>query len=466
MVDLPSDKSSSLSKRNSNGKKRKRSDTGKIEALHNTSTIKVKSTPSSLSSSERSYRHGLSSVLLTGTNHNIDTYHRSTPSKLNVAIKNRPESGLLAIFATDDNSQPSSDLSRYQERKKSSRSVHTKSQSQSKQNGGKRKSSVQLLDTNTRSFRKTPISTATTTSTLRQNLKNTLAYQSTKRVLNLLDNDDDVLALSSSQTTMEANDSSDVNSTIQVAARHGIKTKCATHLKNMNGVSSSSKYACKESSPMTRSKPGNSNYQQQFLDDGSGRRPVHAHTLHSAMRVVKSSAGRMVRMCRVTDVKKCIRLERHVESITQQVRQRLRTSKLPTVYTRADESCLDSMAEINSQRQVDIEMSKRVLEQLRVKRQQLEKELRNEMNQKEQYQQQHTSMKQYQRERVHPLLLDYTKDTMTQDLVVVESNTVETIKFRNFSPAPAGTMAKLCAAMLKQDEDDEDEEKDQNKIRK
>jgi len=143
----------------------------------------------------------------------------------------------------------------------------------------------------------------------------------------------------------------------------------------------------------------------------------------------------------------------------QRVRQRLRSSVLPARYTRAEDSCLESMAEINTQRRADLKKSAQLIEKLRLQQVQLEEELRQELHRNEQLQQQHAAMEQMDRDRMHPLLLAIRDKGPGQEQRAAggESTTTESSAYRNFYPAPPGTMARLCQAMLNSRHNDDDD---------
>jgi hypothetical protein len=215
--------------------------------------------------------------------------------------------------------------------------------------------------------------------------------------------------------------------------------------------------------------PGDFDYDTQFHDDGTGQKPMHSYALNFSIQLMNNEAGKATATAVAKAKKKKsspngknaanlrLVLDRHSRKIIDRVRQRLRSTKLPASYLRvATHKNMENIKVINEQKREEIAQSTELLRKLAQQREMLGTQLRNEQNRKHGLQARWNSMQQADRERIHPLL-SYARqqEMMPQkqrpELPLRPSRRLST--FRYFTPAPPGTMARLCEAMVRNHEE-------------
>lgn len=253
-------------------------------------------------------------------------------------------------------------------------------------------------------------------------------------------------------TTSEADAFVDDSSSLQRPNRERINGKHAVSVKTASRKASTAK----KQPPIL---PGEATYSNLFRDDGSGRKPVHSYTLNYAIQLIKKEAEKAVKAV-VVDVKQhqqmgnknrnlSVAADKLSQTIVERVRLRLRETKLPAYYARAADTCLESLADINRQRRGDMEQSSLLLGKLRQQRMQLEGQLAGEEKRKKLLRDRLAAMEQVDCDRIHPLLLLSKQRQKPATVVIGKQPSSADPAFRSFCPAPPGTMARLCEAIVR-----------------
>jgi hypothetical protein len=128
-------------------------------------------------------------------------------------------------------------------------------------------------------------------------------------------------------------------------------------------------------------------HEPRFVADGSGKKPMHALNLQFAVHLLEEQAeiatskvcSSLSRKGLKQESKRLqVRSDKHSTQIIGKIRQRLRSTKLPDAYTRAQDPLAEPMDRINSEREKDLERTEIVLEKLAQQRERLEEELKQE----------------------------------------------------------------------------------------
>jgi hypothetical protein len=128
-------------------------------------------------------------------------------------------------------------------------------------------------------------------------------------------------------------------------------------------------------------------HEPRFVADGSGKKPMHALNLQFAVHLLEEQAdvatsqicSSLSRKGLQQESKRLrVRSDRHSKQVIGRVRQRLRSTKIPDAYTRAQDPLAEPMDRINSEREKDLERTENVLEKLAQHRERLEEELKEE----------------------------------------------------------------------------------------
>jgi hypothetical protein len=193
-------------------------------------------------------------------------------------------------------------------------------------------------------------------------------------------------------------------------------------------------------------------YRKQFLDDGSGTKPIHAQTLHFAMHLMEQKADEAVtslaaaykRDGRLRESRQIrVTADEHFGRVLERVRRRLRTTNLPeSVYVRAADLHFENMRHANHQRRQEIDRAADLADKLVLQRQQLEKQHRQLLTRHESLAR---TAEHVQSEvgNIHPAIavLKKKKEAATPR------------EPSSFRPAPKGSMALLCAAIKRDHEE-------------
>jgi hypothetical protein len=128
-------------------------------------------------------------------------------------------------------------------------------------------------------------------------------------------------------------------------------------------------------------------YEPRFVADGSGKKPIHALNLKFAVHLLEQQADIATsKVCASLSRKGFqqeskrlqVRSDKHSKKVIGNVRQLLRSTKLPDAYTRAQDPLAEPMDRINREREKDLERTENVLEKLAQQRERLEDELKQE----------------------------------------------------------------------------------------
>ena len=189
---------------------------------------------------------------------------------------------------------------------------------------------------------------------------------------------------------------------------------------------------------------------KRFHDDGSGKKPAHAYTIHSSIQLMKKEAKVRAQKAAAKLKKKGKRKEgqrvlvlsvKHCQLITDRVQKRLRSTNLPTLYRRTEDLCIGSMALVNQQRRED--MVKRNLLSDKLKEQ--EDHLKQQLSLQEKRTAKARTNKELTNEElgVHPAIARFLGRTASVD----EKPGKKRIKRGRYRPAPKGTMKRLLQKM-------------------
>jgi hypothetical protein len=130
-------------------------------------------------------------------------------------------------------------------------------------------------------------------------------------------------------------------------------------------------------------------YETQFLNDATGKKPVHASTLQFTIHVLQQQATQAITEIasdlRAQGAKQeakqvQIRSDLHQKKIVQTVRQLLRSTKVPSTYAKVEDPCVEHMHTVNQERRQDMERADQLLDKLSQQRERLEQELEEETN--------------------------------------------------------------------------------------
>ncbi|EEC43409.1 predicted protein [Phaeodactylum tricornutum CCAP 1055/1] len=182
-------------------------------------------------------------------------------------------------------------------------------------------------------------------------------------------------------------------------------------------------------------------YKTQFApEDGTGK-PLTATSLLYVMNVMEKESSEAVKA--VTkgfsrDESRRIRQSttKHSQAILKSTRLFLRSAKVSTVYTGAEDPMGSGLAQANKTRKADIERSNRILQQLESQQDVLEAELAEYVEKQSQLEETLRAL-QASQERAHPLLIPALAP------VAEENAWNEGFPARRFRPAPRGCMPQL-----------------------
>jgi hypothetical protein len=128
-------------------------------------------------------------------------------------------------------------------------------------------------------------------------------------------------------------------------------------------------------------------HEPRFVANGTGKKPMHALNLQFAVHLLEEQADIATsKICSSLSRKGLqqeskrlqVRSDKHSTKVIGKVRQRLRSTKLPDTYTRAQDPLAEPMNRINREREKDLERTENVLEKLAQQRERLEEELKQE----------------------------------------------------------------------------------------
>lgn len=209
--------------------------------------------------------------------------------------------------------------------------------------------------------------------------------------------------------------------------------------------------------------------EQQFVDDGTGKQPVHSFTVNYVMGVLKQEAVAVAKQLsseiqsrgKASKSKKpVIKAEsKHLLAVADKMsittmttmRQRIRTTKLPTLYIRAEDSCHEGIQLVNKQCRADIVKSRDLVKQLKSQGDALHAQLQELETQYQNVQRDHDTAGRINERETHPALRPYLLAASNEAAATMGSekakNTTAPKALRCFQPAPKGTMSRLLEKM-------------------
>jgi hypothetical protein len=192
----------------------------------------------------------------------------------------------------------------------------------------------------------------------------------------------------------------------------------------------------------------------QFKDDGCGKKRADHFTIQFSIEVTKKEATRLARG-RAGHLKQkgrreeskqlLVATDRHCETIIKQVRQRLRTTMLPLVYARTEDSCKEGMDKVNQQREADVKKTAQLHEKLKEQREHFEKQLNEELEKRDQLRQEKLDAEKAGKREIHPAIARYLSESKGSD--DLEQPNQRQASVATYRPAPKGTMARLLQKM-------------------
>jgi len=105
----------------------------------------------------------------------------------------------------------------------------------------------------------------------------------------------------------------------------------------------------------------------QFVDDGSGRQKLDSQSLQYSLSTAKKTSLKLASV-----LEDRVEPEAHAHVILDSVRKKLRTTRIPTSYQPLADPAQDSMAQVNQQREREVQKSSLLISKLKRQREQLE----------------------------------------------------------------------------------------------
>jgi hypothetical protein len=203
-------------------------------------------------------------------------------------------------------------------------------------------------------------------------------------------------------------------------------------------------------------------YESRFVADGSGKKPMHALNLQFAVHLLEEQADIATsKVCSSLSRKGFkqeskrlqVRSDKHSKQVISKVRQRLRSTKLPDAYTRAQDPLAEPMDRINREREKDLERTENVLEKLAQQRERLEEELKQETRRHDKLAAERERAQagddDDEDDHAHSLLSQLNGATITATAGSTRQIAVP------LKSAPKGTMARLILKIAKTRQDNE-----------
>jgi hypothetical protein len=208
-------------------------------------------------------------------------------------------------------------------------------------------------------------------------------------------------------------------------------------------------------------------YEPLFVEDGTGKKPIHGLNLKFACSLLQQQAEAATsKVCASLSRKGFkqeskrlqVRSDKHSKKVIGKVRQLLRSTKLPKAYTRAEDPCVEPMDRVNREREKDIERTENVLEKLAQQRQRLEEELKKETRRYEQLVVEHDNVHADANddEHAHSLLSQLKGETSSSTGRHPKDGRQKAVPLKLRS-APKGTMSRLILKMTKEHQQQQQE---------